>query len=448
MNNDPKSYTPGSSAPSLRPGIAGRVASAFLNSKLTPLVIAAALALGFFAVLSIPREEEPQILVPMLDVMTAMPGASQQEVAQRVTAPIEGLMHEIPGVEYVYSISSPGQSLVIVRFLVGTSEEDALIKVYSKLYSNADRMPQGASQSMVKARSIDDVPILALTLWGPNYDGYQLRQMAEEVRHEILQVPDVSETTIIGGQPRALRVILDSAKLAGFGLSPEDVVQRLQAANARTQAGEFADGNQEIRVEAGNLFHDAQDAGDVVLGTAQGQPVYLRNVAVKIVDGPQEAKDYVLFGAQQGKEYPAVTITVAKRKGTNATDIANAALARVNAMKGVRLPNDLTITTTRNYGATAKEKSDTLLKHLLLATLSVTLLIALFLGWRESGVVLLAIPVTLGLTIAVFYLMGYTLNRVTLFVLIFSIGILVDDAIVVVENMVRHSACRPMPGAR
>ena len=427
------------------PGIAGQLARAFINSKLTPLAIAASLALGLFAVLAIPREEEPQILVPMLDVMTTMPGASPQEVEQRVTNPIESLMHEIPGVEYVYSISSPGQSLVIVRFLVGTSQEDALVKVYSKLYSNADRMPQGASQPMIKARSIDDVPILALTLWGQHYNGYQLRQMADEVQHTIRQIPDVSETKVIGGQPRAMRVILDNTKLAAFGFSAGDVVGRLQAANARTQAGEFAEGNQEIRVDAGNLFRDTHDLEGVVLGVANGQPVYLRNVARRIVDGPAEAQDYVLFGTTQthaqggpAKDYPAVTITVAKRKSTNATDIANAVLARVREMKGVTLPSDLTITTTRNYGATAKDKSDTLLKHLLLATISVTILIALFLGWRESGVVLLAIPVTLALTLVVSYLMGYTLNRVTLFALIFSIGILVDDAIVVVENMVRH----------
>ncbi|MGA7523765.1 MAG: efflux RND transporter permease subunit [Acidobacteriaceae bacterium] len=426
-------------------GIAGRVAHAFINSKLTPLFVLASLALGIFAVAAIPREEDPQILVPMLDVMTAMPGATPKEVEERVTNPVEGLMHEISGVEYVYSISSPGQSLVIVRFKVGTLEEDALVKVYSKLYSNASVLPPGASQPMIKARSIDDVPILALTLWGSNYNGYQLRQLADEVQHTIRQIPDVSETTVIGGQPRAMRVILDSTKLAAFGFSPGDVVGRLQAANARTQAGQFAEGNQEIRVDAGNFFRDAEDVGGVVLGAPHGQPVYLRDVVAKIVDGPAEPDDYVLFGTTQksahgapAREYPAVTITVAKRKGTNATDIANEVLARVQAMKGVRLPADLTITTTRNYGATAKEKSDTLLKHLLLATISVTILIALFLGWRESGVVLLAIPVTLALTMVIFYLMGYTLNRVTLFALIFSIGILVDDAIVVVENMVRH----------
>ena len=446
MNDSPITPTPGEpETPTAPHGIAGHLASMFLNSKLTPLFVVASLVVGLFAVLAIPREEDPQIQVPMLDVMTAMPGASPAEVEQRVTNPIENLMHEIPGVEYVYSISSPGQSLVIVRFLVGTPEQDALVKVYSKLYSNADRMPVGASQSLVKAHSIDDVPILALTLWSPHYNGYQLRQMADEVQHTIRQVPDVSETKLIGGQPRAMRVVLSSAKLSAFGVSPDTVVERLKAANVRMQAGEFAEGNQEVRVDAGDFFRDTADLGGVVLGVANGRPIYLRDVADKIVDGPAEPQDYVLFGTtrasvhgEAAQEYPAVTITIAKRKGTNATDISNAVLKRVAEMRGVTLPADVTVTTTRNYGATAKAKSDELLKHLLLATLSVTFLIALFLGWRESGVVLLAIPVTLALTMVVFYLLGYTLNRVTLFALIFSIGILVDDAIVVVENMVRH----------
>jgi multidrug efflux pump subunit AcrB len=441
----PSPIEPNSESPTKPHGIAGLLASMFLDSKLTPLFIVASLVVGLFAVLAIPREEDPQIQVPMLDVMTAMPGASPAEVEQRVTNPIENLMHEIPGVEYVYSISSPGQSLVIVRFKVGTPEQNALVNVYSKLYSNADRTPVGASPSLVKVHSIDDVPILALTLWGANYNGYQLRQIAEEVQHTIRQVPNVSETKLIGGQPRAMRVVLSTAKLSAFDISPDTVVARLKTANARTQAGEFAEGNQEIRVDAGNLFKDTNDLAGVVLGVSNGHPVSLRDVAEKIVDGPAEPQDYVLFGTTRAsahgsaaKEYPAVTITIAKRKGTNATDISRAVLQRVAEMRGVMLPADVTVTTTRNYGATAKAKSDELLKHLLLATLSVTFLIALFLGWRESGVVLLAIPVTLALTMVVFYLLGYTLNRVTLFALIFSIGILVDDAIVVVENMVRH----------
>jgi multidrug efflux pump subunit AcrB len=424
-------------------GIAGKLAHSFLNSKLTPLFIAASLAIGAFAIAVIPREEEPQILVPMLDITTAMPGASPAEVEQRVTLPIENLVHQISGVEYVYSTSSPGQSLVIVRFLVGTPQEDALIKVYSKLYSSFDHMPPGVSQPIVKARSIDDVPILALTLWGEHYNGYQLRAIAAEMQHTIEQTSDVSETTIIGGLPRALRVVLSTEKLDAYAISPATIAAHLQAANATLQAGSFAENNEEVRVDAGNLFASRDDLEAVVVGIVRGHPVYLRDVAEEIIDGPAEPTSYVEYGttgaATSGaRHYPAVTITVAKRKGTNATDIANAVLKSVHQMQGVAIPNDVTVTTTRNYGETAKAKSDELLEHLLLATLSVTLLIAVFLGWRESGVVLLAIPVTLALTLSVFYFLGYTVNRVTLFALIFSIGILVDDAIVVVENMVRH----------
>ncbi len=427
-------------------GLAGKLAHAFLNSKITPLFIVASLALGIFAVAIIPREEEPQILVPMLDIATAMPGASPAEIEQRVTLPIETLVHQIPGVEYVYSTSSPGQSLVIVRFLVGTPQEDALIKVYSKLYSNFDKMPPGVSQPLIKARSIDDVPILSLTLWGQQYNGYQLRAIADEVQHNIQQISDVSETTVIGGLPRTMRVVLSTAKLSAYNLSPMAIVGHLQAANASVQAGSIAENNQEIRVDAGNLFTSRKDLESVVVAVDHGRPVYLRDVAENIIDGPAESANYVLFGTTNASasaghapsQYPAVTITVAKRKGTNATDIANAVLKRVHEMQGVQIPNNVTVTTTRNYGETAKAKSDELLEHLLLATISVTILIALFLGWRESGVVLLAIPVTLALTLAIFYFLGYTINRVTLFALIFSIGILVDDAIVVVENIVRH----------
>jgi multidrug efflux pump subunit AcrB len=424
-------------------GIAGKLAQSFLNSKLTPLFIAASLAIGAFAIVVIPREEEPQILVPMLDITTVMPGASPAEIEQRVTLPIENLVHQISGVEYVYSTSSPGQSLVIVRFLVGTPQEDALIKVYSKLYSNFDRMPSGVSQPIVKARSIDDVPILALTLWGEHYNGYQLRAIAAEMQHTIEQTTDVSETTIIGGLPRTMRVVLNTAKLNAYNISSTAIAGHLQVANATLQAGSFAENNQEVRVDAGNLFASRDDLEAVVVAVVRGHPVYLRDVAETIVDGPAEPTSYVAYGTTRAespgaRQYPAVTITVAKRKGTNATDIANAVLKSVHQMQGVTIPNDVTVTTTRNYGETAKAKSDELLEHLLLATLSVTLLIAVFLGWRESGVVLLAIPVTLALTLSVFYFLGYTVNRVTLFALIFSIGILVDDAIVVVENMVRH----------
>ncbi len=434
--------------------LAGKIAHAFITSKLTPLIIVAALLLGVFSVLQTPREEEPQIKVPMLDVMVQMPGASAQEVQQRVSVPMEKLLREVPGVEYLYSISHPGMSLVVVRFYVGTDEQDAIVKTYNKLYSNFDRIPPGVSQPLIKLRSIDDVPILALTLWGSNYDAYQLRRIAGELDNSLKQIDNVAETKLIGGLSRQVRVTLDTQKLAAYGITPGTIVQHLQAANARGAVGSFSRQNREYQVEAGLFLERADDLRRVVVGLRDGRPVYLGDVAGRLEDGPSEPDNYVQFangrgaGASEhslqqskntlGGEHPAVTITVAKRKGTNATVIANQVLGKVNGLRGYLLPNDLHVSVTRNYGETAKEKSDELLKHLLIATVSVTLLIALALGFREAGVVLIAIPVTLALTLTIFYLLGYTLNRVTLFALIFSIGILVDDAIVVVENVVRH----------
>ncbi len=425
--------------------LAGRISHAFIDSKLTPLVIVAALLLGAFSILKTPREEEPQIVVPMLDVFVQMPGASPEEVAQRAGLPMEKLLREVPGVEYIYSISRPGVSMLIVRFYVGTKEEDAIVEVYNKLHSNFDRIPPGVSQPLIKIRSINDVPIVALTLWAKDYDSYHLRQIAGELETSLKQIDDVSETKVIGGQPRELRVVLDTQRLAAYGLTPGAVVSQLQNANTRGQVGSFARDNREFQVEAGAFFTGIEDLRHVVVGVQAGRPVYLRDVVEKLEDGPAEPENYVLFGSAHSaanqtsvRDYPAVTITLAKRKGTNATMISERILERVNSLRGYMLPHDLNVTVTRNYGETAKDKSDELLKHLLIATLSVTLLIALALGWRESGVVLLAIPVTLALTLAIFYLYGYTLNRVTLFALIFSIGILVDDAIVVVENIVRH----------
>ncbi len=424
---------------------AGRIAQVFIESKLTPLVIFAALLLGIFSILQTPREEEPQIIVPMLDVFVQMPGASSQEVAERATIPMEKLLRELPGVEYIYSISHPGLSTLIVRFYVGTKEEDAIVETYNKLYSNFDLIPQGVSQPLIKVRSIDNVPILALTLWGKNYDGYQLRRIAGELEYALKQLDDVSETAITGGQARKLRVILNTGRLSAYGLTPSAIVSQLGAANARSQSGGFAAENREFQVESGNFFSRPDDLQKVIVGVHAGRPVYLRDVAESIQDGPAEPDSYVLFasakattGSAANPEYPAVTVTLAKRKGVNATVIAEAALKKIDALRGNLLPSDLNVTVTRNYGETAKAKSDELLEHLFIATISVALLIALALGWRESGVVLLAIPVTLALTLAVFYVYGYTLNRVTLFALIFSIGILVDDAIVVVENIVRH----------
>jgi multidrug efflux pump subunit AcrB len=426
-------------------GFAGRLAGAFITSKLTPLAIIAALLLGVFSVWLTPREEEPQIVVPMLDVYVQMPGATPAEVEQRVTVPMEKLLREVQGVEYLYSISRPGMSVVIVRFYVGQKEEDAIVRTYNKLYANLDRIPPGVSPPLLKPHSIDDVPVLALTLSGKNYDGYALRRIAGELEHSLKQLDDVAETTLIGGQARQVRVVLDPQKLAAYGLAPGEIVARLQQDNQRRESGTLVRGNEEFAVEAGKFLTRGEDLNNVVVGVSGGHPVFLRDVVTKLSDGPAEPDTYVLTanGPGAGKdavqgEFPAVTITLAKRKGANATDVTERALQKVNDLRGYLLPNDLHVDATRNYGETAKDKSNELLKHLLLATLSVTLLIALTLGWRESGVVLVAIPVTLALTLAIFYFVGYTLNRVTLFALIFSIGILVDDAIVVVENIVRH----------
>ncbi len=425
--------------------LAGRIAHIFIQSKLTPLVIVGALLLGAFSILQTPREEEPQIVVPMLDVFVQMPGASPEEVTQRATVPMEKLLREIPGVEYIYSISHPGLSMVIVRFYVGTKEEDAIVKTYNKLYSNFDRIPQGVSQPIIKARSIDDVPILALTLWGKNYDAYQ--SAAHRGRTGTL-TQATGRRFRNHDHRRAAAEVARCARYTAARSVRTDAGFRChatRAANTASQAGSFARGNQEFQVEAGNFFTRPEDLQQVVVGVHAGRPVYLRDVAEKIEDGPRNrtvtsCSPMRTAATEQtaNAEYPAVTITLAKRKGANATLISESALQKIDSLRGNTLPNDLNITVTRNYGETAKDKSDELLKHLFLATLSVTLLIALALGWRESGVVLLAIPVTLALTLAIFYLFGYTLNRVTLFALIFSIGILVDDAIVVVENIVRH----------
>jgi multidrug efflux pump subunit AcrB len=429
-----------------QPGLAGRVAHYFINSKLTPLIMVFAILLGAFAVFETPREEEPQIIVPMMDVFVEMPGATAPEVEERVTTPIEKLVWEIPGVEYVYSTTRPGLSMVVVRYKVGENQEQSIVKLYNKLYSHFDLIPPGASKPLIKPRSIDDVPVLALTLWSSRYDSYTLRRIAAQTEGEIKNIDDVSLTQIIGGEKRQIRVLLDPAKMAGFNLAPASIVPAVEHANQRLQAGEFAASNQEYAVETGDFLRNGEDVGQVVVGVSAGRPVYLRDVA-SIRDGPEEPKDYVLFGFGKGAksqarsvtgEFPGVTIAVSKRQGKNAVVVAERILDKVGRLKGAVIPSDVQVTTTRNYGETAQEKSNELLKHLLLATLSVAALIALALGWRSSIVVLAAVPVTLALTLFIYFIYGYTLNRVTLFALIFSIGILVDDAIVVVENITRH----------
>ena len=418
-------------------GAAGRLAAAFIHSKLTPLIIIASLLLGLYAVLALPREEEPQIVVPMIDVFVAMPGASPTEVEQRVTRPLEKLLWEIPGVEYLYSTSSPGRAMVIVRFLVGEDEDRALVRLNQKLAANVALIPSGASPPVVKPRAIDDVPVMALTLWGPRYDDAELRQFAAQLHDTLKELPDISEISIIGGRPRRVMVDLDPSALASRHIDPLAVREALARVNVRATASGVVSANATTTVEAGGWVRSADDIRRVIVGVSDGTPVQVGDVA-SVHDGGGEPDTYVMQHPKRGEAYPAVTLSIAKRKGTNAIALTRAVERKVETVRGYTLPSDVTISVTRNYGETAAQKSNELLWHMFLAVVSVSVLIWLALGRRESAVVLTAIPVTLALTLFVFYLYGYTLNRITLFALIFSIGILVDDAIVVVENIVRH----------
>ena len=423
-------------------GLAGLLARSFIDSKLTPLFIIASVLLGAFAVFMLPREEEPQIKVPMVDVFVSVPGFSSEEIENRVASPMEKLIWEIPGVEYVYSISRPEESLVIVRFKVGEDVERSLVKLNQKLQSNFDKIPPGVSFPILKPRSIDDVPILALTFHSQVHDHYSLRRVVSELEEHIKQIKDVSETNIIGGLRRQFRVQLDPAALAARNLDPLTIIPVLQQANRQSISGNLIRNNQEIVIETGGFISDTEDLKKVVIGIRGNSPIYLEDVA-RIIDGPEELNQMVVYGpgAASGKKHEdeaAVTLTIAKRPGTNAIEVANKVLSKVSLLRGKMVPSDINISVTRHYGETAAEKSNELLLHMLIAVISVSILILISLGWRESIIVALAIPSTLALTLLVFYLTGFTLNRITLFALIFSIGILVDDAIVVVENITRH----------
>ena len=421
-----------------KPGFAGRLAATFVGSKLTPIGLIASLLLGLMAIVMLPREEEPQIKVPMIDVMVAMPGATAKEVEQRLAIPMEKLLYELPGIEYIYSTSQPGHCLLIARFYVGENFEKAIVNLNQKLQTNFDRIPHGVSQPLIKPHTIDDVPVLALTFHSKHYDHYTLRRLAAQVDDSIKSIAEVAETRLIGGMRRQLRVQFDPLLLASRGLSPTDLASRLQEANRQSQSGTLRANNQEILLQTGTFLASAAEAGRIVVGVYGGKPVYLSEVAT-VIDGPEEPQSYVLFGAQGADtSEAAVTLSVAKRPGSNAVQVVETVLRKVDSLKGSLIPPEIEVTVTRDYGETAAEKSNELLLHMGIAVFGVALLILFFLGWRESIIVMLAIPSTLSLTLLLFYLYGYTLNRITLFALIFSIGILVDDAIVVVENIVRH----------
>lgn len=440
----------------MKVGIAGRIANTFIESKLTPLLMLAALLIGFFATLLTPREEEPQIVVPLVDIFIPYAGASPQEVEQRITKPLEKIINEIQGVEYIYSTSMSDFALITVRYYVGENTEESLVKLWSVLMKNMDKMPSGSFFPLIKTKSIDDVPILTLTLWSENYGGYQLRRISAQLAEEIKKINDVSEIELTGGLNRKVRVILDQSRLQAYNIDPLQIEHQIRAANQNQTVGSFQHMNRDFIVEAGDFLCNADDVKNLVVGVFGDNPVYLKDVA-DIEDGPEEVESYVFYGVgaaalrKEGhiqhtdQEYPAVTISVAKRKGADAMKVANRTLTKIDALKGRAIPADIHIIETRNYGQTASEKVNTLLEHLVGAILAVSAVVSLFLGWRSGLVVFASVPITFALTLFVYYLFGYTLNRVTLFALIFVTGIVVDDSIIIAENVHRHFSMRQLP---
>lgn len=431
-----------------RHGLSGRIAALFIGSKLTPLIMSGALLLGLFAVVATPREEEPQIVVPMADVWLPFPGASAKIVEEQLTKPFERKISEIKGVEYVYSISRPGGALIIVRFYVGQQMEQSLVDLYDKLMSNQDLLPPGAEPFVVKPKDVNDIPMVTITLSSEQYGEFELHQLAEQVLEETKKVAGTAGGFIVGGRARELRVQIDPPRLKAYGLTPLQVAAVIRGENRALPTGRFDNRNQNFLVETGRFIRSREDLESLVVGVSDQRPVYLRQVA-EIIDGPTETTNYVWFGLGAGDarpdasrrtphESPAVTVAIAKQGGVNAVTVAEHVIRKVEDMKGVTVPSDVRVTITRDYGETAQEKANELLWHLLIAVVAVVLFLGVALGPRPALVVSVAIPLTLALTLFTSMLIGYTINRATLFALIFSIGILVDDAIVVVENMYRH----------
>jgi len=439
-----------------RLGISGTLAARFLQTEITPLLALVGLLLGFFAIAITPREEEPQIDVTFANVFIAYPGAPASEVEQLVSTPMERILSEIDGVEHIYSVSRPGQSVLTVQFEVGEPRDEAIVRLYNAVYSNQDWMPPniGVLPALIKPRGIDDVPIVTGTLWSedPAVGGHELRRVAHAIETELQRVPGTRDIDSIGGPDRVVSVRLDPERLAGFNIDLAELRAALASANASADAGSFAADNEDILVQAGTFLSRAEEVADLVVGSREGRPVFLRDVA-RVTLGPDLPQSRVAFGLgpqnalglPAGIQHPAVTMAVAKKPGTNAVQVADAVIARFEQLQGALVPAGMHATITRNYGATADDKAKTLIKKLIFATLSVIVLVGLALGRREAVVVGAAVIITLAITLFASWAWGFTLNRVSLFALIFSIGILVDDAIVVVENAHRHLHMGGMP---
>jgi len=441
-------------------GITGQIVESFLVSRLPIIFIIASLLAGAAALIATPREEEPQIVVPMIDVMINFPGASAVEVENLVTINLERKLWEIDGVEYVYSVSRPGAAVVTARFFVGEDREESLLKTHSKIMSYVDHVPPGVTGWVVKPVEIDDAPIVTFALYSDRNSDFELRRIAEEILHRIQRNPDAGRAYIVGGRKRQIRVLLSPERMAARHVSVLEMERRLKAANVNLRAGAMDVLNREIVVDAGPFIRSVEELNQIIVGVHDGRAVFLRDVA-DVIDGPQEPISYttLAFGpgaaydpetkgspvAERGRSHPQVTIAVCKRKGTNAVKVADAVVRSVEKLKETVIPSDAYVLVTRNYGKTADEKVNELVKHLAIAVLSIIALLTVMLGWREAMIVALAVPMTLAVTLLANLLVGYTINRVTLFALILSLGLLVDDPIVDVENIHRHFRLKTHP---
>ncbi|MDV3239941.1 MAG: efflux RND transporter permease subunit [Gammaproteobacteria bacterium] len=433
-----------------RLGISGAIARKFLQSQITPLLALVGFLLGLFAVAITPREEEPQINVTFANVFIPFPGATAVEVERLVTTPAEQVMSEIEGVKHIYSVSRPGMSVLTVEYEVGEDRTQAIVRLYNAVFSNQDWLPAnlGTQQPIIKPKGIDDVPIVTVTLWtaDPQRGALELQAVAHAIEAELKRVPGTREIYTLGGPDRVAHVLLDAQRMAGAGISLDALRSALQTANQAGDSGALVAGNAEILVRTGDFLSHADELGSLVVGVHDGRPVYLRDVA-EIRSGADQPERYAWFGtgpAAAGKgiaaqgEFPAVTLAIGKKPGTNAVTIADQVITRLDHLRGIFVPEGVEMTITRNYGETANDKAQTLIAKLAFATALVVLLVLVALGWREAVIVGLAVIITLAITLFASWAWGFTLNRVSLFALIFSIGILVDDAIVVVENIHRH----------
>jgi multidrug efflux pump subunit AcrB len=431
-------------------GLSGALTRAFIRSPLTPLLLLAALAAGALALMSLPREEEPQISVPMVDVMVTANGYKAQDAVELVTRPLEDIVKGVDGVEHVYSQTQDDKVLVTARFLVGTDQDVALLRIHEKIRANIVALPKGIPEPVIIGRGVNDVAIVDLTLAADSAHAGQwtdngLRQVADELQHELAKVDNVGGAYVVGGSPSQIRVEPDPERLSLYGVTLNQLVDKLSSANRSFVVGALREGGRSLPVVAGQTLQGVPDIGLLLLTTRDGRPVYVKDVATVVVGAAEpDHRAWAMTRLDSGdlQRKPAVTLAIAKRKGANAVAVADDVLRRLEIVKGRIVPPGLEVTVTRNYGATATEKADELLFHLGLATLSIVVLIALAIGWREGMVVFIVIPTTILLTMFASWLMGYTINRVSLFALIFSIGILVDDAIVVVENISRHWSTR------